>query len=367
MLRLPRASVIAGGGVVIVVAALLLTAVETGKTPEMKVIVADRPVEVAHSATVGAVASRFRLRPRAGDLLDVRGKLLRRAVFPGGFAVNGRRVSGRAQLHGGDRVVPVAGRDQRESQRRTVVAYPAGLPSDPQFYVDRVPGVLLVTRGAVSHELVSSRFKATGTAKPERAVALTFDDGPSPDYTPRILAELNKLHVDATFFVIGYLAKAYPSLVRREVRMGMAVGNHSYNHPDVPPFQQLPRPLIRDEIALNDQLLARLGVDTRLFRPPGGGTSAQVVRIAAALGQRVVLWSVDPADWQPGVTAKQVAKRVLAKIGPGSIVEMHDGGGNRSATLKALPAIVRGVRARHLRLVKLPSGSGPVIPTAGSG
>ena len=180
---------------------------------------------------------------------------------------------------------------------------------------------------------------------------------------------MTKLHVQATFFVIGYLAKAHPALVRRELRLGMAVGNHSYNHPDVPPFQQLPGPLIRDEIALNDQLLARLGVDTRLFRPPGGGTSAQVVRIAAALGQRVILWSVDPTDWEPGVTAKQVAHRVLAKIGPGSIVELHDGGGNRSATFKALPAIVRGIRARHLRLVELASASGPIIPTGtyGSG
>ena len=146
--------------------------------------------------------------------------------------------------------------------------------------------------------------------------------------------------------------------------MGMAVGNHSYNHPDVPPFEQLPLPLIRDEIALGDQVLARLGIRTRLFRPPGGGTSAQVVRVAAALGQRVVLWSVDPTDWRPGITAKAIARRVLAAVRPGSIVELHDGGGDRSATLAALPAIVRAIRARHLRLVTLIPGTGPTVETA---
>jgi peptidoglycan-N-acetylglucosamine deacetylase len=152
--------------------------------------------------------------------------------------------------------------------------------------------------------------------------------------------------------------------VKREARLGMAVGNHSYNHPEVPPFEDLPPALMRDEIALDDQVLARLGIRTRLFRPPGGGTSARVVRIAAKLGQRVVLWSVDPTDWEPGTTAQQIARRVLSAVRPGSIVIMHDGGGDRSATLAALPAIVHGIRARGLRLVTLAaSGDSPLLET----
>ena len=95
--------------------------------------------------------------------------------------------------------------------------------------------------------------------------------------------------------------------------MGMVVGNHSYNHPEVPPFDQLPLPLLRDEISLGDDALARLGLQTRLFRPPGGGTASRLVDTAAALGQRVVLWSVDPTDWEPGITAKEIARRVLAE------------------------------------------------------
>ena len=196
-------------------------------------------------------------------------------------------------------------------------------------------------------------------------MALTFDDGPSPEYTPRILARLAKLHVRATFFVIGYLAAEYPSLVRRESRMGMVIGNHSYNHPEVPPFDQLPLPLLRDEISLGADALARLGLQTRLFRPPGGGTASRLVDTAAALGQRVVLWSVDPTDWEPGITAKEIARRVLAGIRPGAIVDLHDGGGDRSATLAALPAIVHGIRARGLRLVALEPGTGPIAVTSG--
>jgi Polysaccharide deacetylase len=139
--------------------------------------------------------------------------------------------------------------------------------------------------------------------------------------------------------VIGYLAAAYPDLVWRELRLGMPVGNHSYNHPEVPPFDQLPARLLRDEIALGAQVLSRLGARPRLFRPPGGSSSPALVRAAAALGQRVVLWSVDPADWSPGSTAKEIARRVLSTVRPGSIVILHDGGGDRSATLAALPAI----------------------------
>jgi peptidoglycan/xylan/chitin deacetylase (PgdA/CDA1 family) len=91
------------------------------------------------------------------------------------------------------------------------------------------------------------------------------------------------------------------------------------------------------------------------------------VQIAAALGQRVVLWSVDPTDWQPGTTAKEITQRVLSAVRAGSIVELHDGGGDRSATLAALPAIVRGIRARGLRLVALAPGTNPVAQTGTPG
>jgi len=232
------------------------------------------------------------------------------------------------------------------------------MAGDPQFTLARVPGEQLIVSGALSRKLVSVQFRARGAARVERAVALTFDDGPSPTYTPRILAVLRRLRVRASFFVVGYLADAYPQLVTRERRQGMAVGNHTYNHPEVPPFDRLPKRLLKDEIALGVQSLARLGIRARLFRPPGGSSSPAVVHAAAALDERVVLWSVDPGDWRPGATARAIVARVLSKLRPGSIVILHDGGGDRSATVAALPALVRRIRQRGLRLVALtPNGS----------
>jgi peptidoglycan/xylan/chitin deacetylase (PgdA/CDA1 family) len=348
-----------------VIVALILVDGRTRRAPTMEVTVAGRPVDVTPGSSLGSVVSRLALHPPAGDLLDVHGKVLRPGAIPGGFLVDGRPASAQTILRKGARIAVVAGKNRTEPVTRSIVRVAGGLPSDPQFFVDRVPGEELIERGAISHELVSTRFRASGAARPERAVALTFDDGPSPQYTPRILAELRKLHVHATFFVIGYLASAHPTLVRREARMGMAVGNHSYNHPEVPPFAGLPAPLIRDEIGLADQVLARLGIQARLFRPPGGGSSAKLVRIAQALGQRVVLWSVDPTDWEPGLTGAEIAQRVLSAVRPGSIVDLHDGGGDRSATLAALPKIVRGIRARHLKLVVVPGGTTPVVAPSG--
>ncbi len=355
-------AVLAGG---VVVVSLLRSG--GGHRHTVTVTVDGRPVQIVPGATVGTVAARVGSQPPAGNLLDVNGKVLRAAAFPGAFTVNGRPATMSRRLVADDRIAELAGRDRRETVRRSVVPVPGGVPANPQFFVDRVPGRWVVDRGAVSHELVSSRFEPTGPARPQRAVALTFDDGPSPEYTPRILARLARLHVPATFFVIGYLVAEYPSLVRREARMGMVVGNHSYNHPEVPPFDQLPLPLLRDEISLGGDALAALGLRTRLFRPPGGGTASRLVDTAAALDQRVVLWSVDPTDWEPGITAKEIARRVLANVRPGAIVDLHDGGGDRSATLAALPAIVHGIRARGLKLVALETGSGPVAETSAAG
>ena len=316
----------------------------TRARPPLTVTVAGRRVEVVDGTTLGQAGWRFGLRPRSGNLLDVEGQLL----------LDGRVASAGIRLRSGDRIGVADGHDRREPLSRQLVQVKDGIPADPQFTLTRAPGTELVIRGALSHKLVSVRFRSSrGPANVERAVALTFDDGPSLRYTPRILAVLKRLHVHATFFCIGYLADEYPELVRAELRAGMKVGNHSYNHPEVPPFDQLPSRLIDDEIALGARSLLRAGARPMLFRPPGGSFSSAAVRAAEQQGERVVLWSVDPRDWQPGSTAREIAGNVLDAVRPGSIVELHDGGGDRSATLAALPAIVKGIRQRHLRLVAL--------------
>jgi len=337
-------------------AALLARPDHPRPTPRVAIEVGNRTVTVAPRTTLGEAARELRLHPRPGRLLDVNGRVLRPDAFAGAVLVDGRSTPASTMLREGDRISVVDGRDRTEALERSVVRIRGGIESDPQYMLSHAPGEEIVVRGAVSHELVATHFRTLGATRVERAVALTFDDGPSP-YTPLVLRTLRRLHVHATFFVIGYLARAYPTIVEEERRLGMTIGNHTYNHPEVPPFAQLPQPLVRDEIALTAAVLARLGIHPGLFRPPAGSTSAAVERTASSLGERTVLWSVDPADWTAGSTPREIATRVLAAVRPGSIVILHDGGGDRSATVGALPLIVRGIRHRGLRLVALaPSG-----------
>lgn len=345
---------LAAAGALVALAVTLL--VSRRGSGELSLTVAGKPEQVAKGTRFGQAVLLFGLRPRAGNLLDVEGKLLRRGAVPGRVLLDGDAAPADTPLRSGDRIRVVDGGDRREPLSRQLVRVRGGVPADPQFTLARGPGSELVVRGALSHKLVSVHLDAVGDRmKVPRAVALTFDDGPSPQYTPRILAILRRLHVRATFFCVGYLAEAYPDLVGDELRSGMTVGNHSYNHPEVPPFDQLPPRLRDDEILLGAQSLRRAGADPMLFRPPGGSFSPQVVRAAERHGERIVLWSVDPRDWQPGTTSRQIVRAVLAAVRPGAIVELHDGGGGRTPTVAALRAIVRGIRRRHLKLVTLAS------------
>src|SRR5437763_6680221 len=258
---------LAAGVVAVAVAVLAAVGLTRHREqPHLSVEIGKRTVQVAAGTTVADAIRTFRLRPHAGRLLDVNGRVLRPAAFAGTILVDGRAASGPTSLQDGDRIAAVDGRDRTEQLERSIVRIRNGLVGDPQYTVARAPGEELIVRGAVSHELVATHFRTLGRARAERSVALTFDDGPSPAFTPLVLRTLKRLHVHATFFVIGYLAGAYPTLVEQEHRLGMAIGNHTYNHPEVPPFAQLPHVLIRDEIALAADVLTRLGVHSELFR-----------------------------------------------------------------------------------------------------
>lgn len=315
------------------------------------ILVDGRPVRIHDGDKLGQVLDRLRLSPAGGNLLDVQGNVLDRGAIPGTVLVDGDPADPDLALRDGDRVRLVRGSDRREATVRRVYSSGGGA-TDPQFSLAGVPGREVVVAGRVSGEVLSASFQPSGPLHEPRAVALTFDDGPGP-YTARFLDVLRRNDVVATFFVIGIHVQTHPDLVRREARLGMAVGNHSWDHPARPPFAKLKPARLSAEIGRTEEALVSLGVVPSLFRPPGGSFSRRVIDGARAVDSRVALWDVDPKDWMRGRTAPQITRAVLGAVKPGSIVELHDGGPNPAATLAALPAIIRGIRAMGLRFVTL--------------
>lgn len=195
-----------------------------------------------------------------------------------------------------------------------------------------------------------------GTDK--KKVAITFDDGPDPKWTPKILDELKKENVKATFFLIGLEAKDRLWLVRRIYREGHEIGNHTFTHPDI---SNISRNYMKLELNLNERLFAGvLGVKTALFRPPYSvdqepDTADQVrpLEITQQLGYITIGDKIDPNDWRdnPHLTGEQIAESVMSQLGKGNIILLHDGGGDRSQTVRAIPMIVQDLRARGYEIV----------------
>jgi peptidoglycan-N-acetylglucosamine deacetylase len=184
--------------------------------------------------------------------------------------------------------------------------------------------------------------RTTGSTK----VALTFDDGPHPVWTPKILDELRAANVRATFCLVGTQAKRYPELVARIVREGHTLCNHSWNHEFN--LGKLSEDQIRDNLERTNQAIRQAVPDAKIkfFRHPGGNWTPAAVKVAKELGMVSLHWTVDPRDWErPG--AAVIEQRVVENAKPGAIVLLHDGGGDRSATLAACPAIIQSLKQRY--------------------
>lgn len=197
-------------------------------------------------------------------------------------------------------------------------------------------------------------------------VALTFDDGPNPPYTSEILRVLERERVHATFFVVGRAVDAYPATVRREVRDGDAVGNHTWNHAHLIVLDpaQIDRSLEYTDAAIE----AATGVRTRLMRPPFGARDWLVLSESRRLGYTPVMWSVPLAgDWNNPSPAV-ITRRILRYVRNGAIVVLHDGNRgllcgpehlaprtcDRSSVVAATRMIVEALKARGYRLVTIP-------------
>lgn len=179
-------------------------------------------------------------------------------------------------------------------------------------------------------------------------VYLTFDDGPDPEWTPRVLDLLAIAGVKAAFFVIGLRARAQPALLRRIAGEGHELGNHTFSHAH--PWT-LPRPAAQREVRDGARTIAdACGVQPLFFRPPHGRMRRCMAEQALADGQQIVLWSRSAVDWGPLGHAAAVARRLCAAK-PGDILLMHDGarGPNQPAsTCSALPDFLARLPARGL-------------------
>lgn len=184
----------------------------------------------------------------------------------------------------------------------------------------------------------------------DRALAITFDDGPDPTWTPAILDILKARGVKATFFLVGTAAERNPDLVRRIVAEGHEIGNHSFTHPNL---AETPPALIKVELNATQRLIESLtGRSTTLFRPPYNADSrpsdlAELLPIAIAqsMGYMTILENVDPRDWQQPSPAELIA-RFKEQRPRGNVLLLHDGGGDRSSTVTALPAILDYIAER---------------------
>ncbi|MDI3284893.1 polysaccharide deacetylase family protein [Polyangium sp. 15x6] len=183
-----------------------------------------------------------------------------------------------------------------------------------------------------------------------RGVALTFDDGPNPTHTPKVLDLLDRAKLKATFFVIGKKAEAHPEIVRDIVARGHTLGSHGYAHPRT--FAMLPTSAVRADIERSLVVLEKItGRKPTLFRPPIGHTNPRIAKVVTELDLTVIGWSVRAIDGLASADETKVAARVVRGLEDGAIVLLHDAAERDDhvpASLGALPAILEGVRARNL-------------------
>ncbi|MEH2287491.1 polysaccharide deacetylase family protein [Nostoc sp.] len=184
----------------------------------------------------------------------------------------------------------------------------------------------------------------------QKVIALTFDDGPWPESTAQVLDILKKNQIKATFFLIGQNVKNYPGLVKREIAEGQVIGNHTWHHW----YQFLNPQAAAYEIDHTADLIYQVtGIKTNLFRPPGGIMHNGVASYARNSKYAIIRWSSDSVDYSRPAVPKLI-NNVFRKVKPGGIVLMHDGGGNRSKTVQALPEIIANFRKQGYKFVTIP-------------
>ncbi|GAA0596753.1 polysaccharide deacetylase family protein [Actinomadura livida] len=250
---------------------------------------------------------------------------------------------------GADAARPRGGSEAAAAQT-TARARPAATPS-PTPTPKPTPRPAAWTQGKLTAtEKPVKELSQLAPPPPPKSIALTLDDGPHPKWTPRILDLLAEEQVHATFFIVGAQVKEHPKLARRIADAGHQICNHTETHPMS--IASLSGKRVRKEIGdAHDRIADATGVVPQFFRSPGGAWSKTVLEVTAEKGMLPIDWAVDPRDWaRPG--AGRIRKALL-KGKDGEILLCHDGGGDRSQTLKALQDVIPKLKKRGLTFVAL--------------
>ncbi|MFS0788085.1 polysaccharide deacetylase family protein [Shouchella sp. 1P09AA] len=205
---------------------------------------------------------------------------------------------------------------------------------------------MIFTCSPISFASVKERHEYEQTGKvfweantEEANIALTFDDGPHPANTPELLDILKAYNVKATFFVVGKWAEEYPEIVQRMIDEGHEVANHTYSHNY---DEAVTKDVLMEEIDHTNQILAEtVGIRPSYFRPVGGYYTDAIIDAALDLDQNVLLWSwhQDPRDWA-GTPTKKIVSHIIEHAQAGDVVLLHDGGGDRQETLRAVKLVI---------------------------
>ncbi len=207
-----------------------------------------------------------------------------------------------------------------------------------------------VVKETVTVEPVTRVIRRAQPSAQTKMIALTFDDGPWPGQTKEIVGILQKNGVVATFFEIGQQARSQPALSRMVTDAGMAVENHSETHPNL---AHLSSSAVASQIDRAQKDITKAsGKRPTFFRPPGGNVAKAMYPVLAKNGMKWVQWDIDTEDWKRPPAAT-ITARVVNGARPGAVVLMHDGGGDRSNTVKALPSIIKKLKALGYEFVTL--------------
>lgn len=319
--------------------------------------------QVESGMTVAELARDGAFKAAPGNLLAVNGSIAETGAGAAPRILrNGQPANPVERLVRGDVLVSRRGADVPESleETRMPIEFPTrveGKGSLSEVTQEGKRGVRLVKRGAVSHIELNSVVVSEPVAQVvtrfaprpgSKLVALTFDDGPWPTHTDQVLRALKKAEVPATFFLLGGNVKRYPAMARRIASEGHLLASHSLGHKDF--ARSTPAQIRREVNGGRNAIKKATGVTTNWIRPPYGAMDGAAWKVVRGSGGRVVMWDVDSNDWRkPG--AASIVNTVVKHTRPGSIVLMHDGGGDRSQTAAAIAGIVKKLKAKGYTFV----------------